>query len=383
MRRSAAYAGACAVALAVVLAGSAGAQEPSAPVGDAEGWQGLLGSRPGAGARGALDRGAPREVARRPRPSCGRRRRRDGDEGVDRNGSTGAGARAGTARLQRGADPARAPIPACPERVCRLHRHRRPPGHPARPVGRRRLPGEGRLSGGHRPRRAGNGRGERPADRCRDTRLRRVGCHRRPLDTGVDFDHPYIGDALLPGIDIVDPGGLAEPGENPNRGREAGAARNRVGRARRGRGARQGCTGSRRAHFCARCASRAGSRTATGVSRSTRAPTRCSPAWRRRSIRITTATRTTPRASPSSAWSSPHASFADAPLARAAAGALALDMLVVGTGRQRRSGGTELRERRSTGLGGSCPGGCGRRHSPAQSHGARPAAHGAWRPPLR
>ena len=35
------------------------------------------------------------------------------------------------------------------------------------------------------------------------------------VDTGVDFDHPYIGDALLPGIDIVDPGGLAEPGESP------------------------------------------------------------------------------------------------------------------------------------------------------------------------
>ena len=35
------------------------------------------------------------------------------------------------------------------------------------------------------------------------------------VDTGVDFDHPYIGEALLPGIDIVEPGGLAEPGESP------------------------------------------------------------------------------------------------------------------------------------------------------------------------
>ncbi len=35
------------------------------------------------------------------------------------------------------------------------------------------------------------------------------------VDTGVDFDHPYIAESLLPGIDIVDPGGLAEPGESP------------------------------------------------------------------------------------------------------------------------------------------------------------------------
>jgi subtilisin family serine protease len=35
------------------------------------------------------------------------------------------------------------------------------------------------------------------------------------LDTGVDFDHPYLEDALLPGIDVVDPGGLAQPGTNP------------------------------------------------------------------------------------------------------------------------------------------------------------------------
>ena len=35
------------------------------------------------------------------------------------------------------------------------------------------------------------------------------------LDTGVDYDHPFIKDALLPGLDIVDPGALAEPGSNP------------------------------------------------------------------------------------------------------------------------------------------------------------------------
>ncbi len=35
------------------------------------------------------------------------------------------------------------------------------------------------------------------------------------LDTGVDYDHPYTKDALLPGLDIVDPGALAQPGSNP------------------------------------------------------------------------------------------------------------------------------------------------------------------------
>lgn len=35
------------------------------------------------------------------------------------------------------------------------------------------------------------------------------------LDTGVDYDHPFIKDALLPGLDIVEPGALAEPGTNP------------------------------------------------------------------------------------------------------------------------------------------------------------------------
>jgi subtilisin family serine protease len=35
------------------------------------------------------------------------------------------------------------------------------------------------------------------------------------VDTGVDFDHPFLHDKLLPGIDVLDPGGLAEPGESP------------------------------------------------------------------------------------------------------------------------------------------------------------------------
>jgi subtilisin family serine protease len=35
------------------------------------------------------------------------------------------------------------------------------------------------------------------------------------LDTGVDFDHPFLDDALLPGVDIVEPGGLAEPAVSP------------------------------------------------------------------------------------------------------------------------------------------------------------------------
>ncbi len=35
------------------------------------------------------------------------------------------------------------------------------------------------------------------------------------VDTGVDLDHPYIRRRLLPGIDILDPGGLAVASQNP------------------------------------------------------------------------------------------------------------------------------------------------------------------------
>jgi subtilisin family serine protease len=35
------------------------------------------------------------------------------------------------------------------------------------------------------------------------------------LDTGVDLDHPYLEGRLLPGVDIVDPGGTAAARENP------------------------------------------------------------------------------------------------------------------------------------------------------------------------
>ncbi|MBM3679244.1 MAG: hypothetical protein FJW96_15435, partial [Actinobacteria bacterium] len=40
------------------------------------------------------------------------------------------------------------------------------------------------------------------------------------LDTGVDLTHPYLVDRLLPGIDVVDPGGDASARQNPTeRGR--------------------------------------------------------------------------------------------------------------------------------------------------------------------
>jgi subtilisin family serine protease len=35
------------------------------------------------------------------------------------------------------------------------------------------------------------------------------------LDTGVDLDHPYLSGSLLPGIDVLDPGGIASAGQNP------------------------------------------------------------------------------------------------------------------------------------------------------------------------
>jgi subtilisin family serine protease len=35
------------------------------------------------------------------------------------------------------------------------------------------------------------------------------------LDTGVDLDHPFLSGSLLPGIDIVEPGAVAAAGQNP------------------------------------------------------------------------------------------------------------------------------------------------------------------------
>ena len=153
----------------------------------------------------------------------------------------------------------------------------------ARPRRGRRLPGACRLPGRAR-------RGRRLC--CRRAPLRRraspastaPGVTVALLDTGVDFDHPFIREALLPGIDVLDPGGLAEPAESPT---EAGRLERHgtelaglvVGLD--GPGDLHGVAPRRR---CARSASRAGSPMRRVTSRSTRAPTRCSRGSRLRSI---------------------------------------------------------------------------------------------------
>ena len=86
---------------------------------------------------------------------------------------------------------------------------------------------------------------------------------------------------------------------------------------------------SRPAPPSCRSASRAGSPTRSGITRSMRAATRSSPVSSGPWIRTTTVTRTTRARIALVALAEPFAAFADGPEARAAAGALALDTLVV------------------------------------------------------
>ena len=95
------------------------------------------------------------------------------------------------------------------------------------------------------------------------------------------------------------------------------------------RAGRRASRASRPARPSSRSASPAGSRTRSGTGRSTRAATRSSRASIAPSTRTTTATRTTPPASRSSRSRSRSPASPTGPEARAAAGALALDTLVV------------------------------------------------------
>ena len=63
------------------------------------------------------------------------------------------------------------------------------------------------------------------------------------LDTGVDLVHPYIRGALIRGFDVLDPGGDASARQNPTAPGQARAPRHRDGGPRRR--ARAGPTGSR------------------------------------------------------------------------------------------------------------------------------------------
>ena len=330
MRRSAAYAGACAVALAVVLAASAGAQVPSAPVGDAEGWQGLLGSRP------VPELGGRWIVVLSARSLADRVRAAGGVAGEMEMKAWTATARRAQERVLARLAFRGAPIQ--PE-----HQYLRVLNGFAASIDTAALPVIQRDPSvvGVYPVRA-----VYPAATVLDERATDGASVRRTgvaipgfdgsgvtvalLDTGVDFDHPYIGDALLPGIDIVDPGGLAEPGENPT---EAGRLERHGTELA---GLVVGAGGPAGLHGIAPGAFLRPVRVAGwqpdgngGVSIYARSdqvlagveaavdPNHDGDAHDAARVALV-------------GLVEPYASFADAPLARAAAGALALDMLVVG-----------------------------------------------------
>ena len=150
------------------------------------------------------------------------------------------------------------------------------------------------------------------------------------LDTGVDRTHPFLRGSVLRGIDVVEPHGGRVAGRQPRRARTTRAARHPDGGHRRrddgfgdGRWCRLGGFG------VARFALQAGSPTYAAATASTRAPTSSSPGSSARSTRTTTATRTMQFASRLLGVAAPFAAFADDAAARAVAGALRLQTLVI------------------------------------------------------
>ena len=349
----------------------AAAQERTAPPSGAEGWQGLLGSRP------VPQLGGRWIVVLRARSLADRVARAGGVAGEAQMKSWTATARIAQKRMLARLAFKGAPVQPeheyvrVAERLRRLDRHRSALGDRARPGCRRRLPGAGRLPAATdttAPRRSIG-----PAAAAESTSASQASTARasrsRSLDTGVDFDHPFIGDALLPGIDIVDPGGLAEPGESPT---EAGRLERHGTELA---GLVVGSDGPAGLHGVAPKAFLRPIRVAGwqpdatgGVSIYSRTdqvlagleaavdPNHDGDAHDAARIALV-------------GLVEPFVSFADAPLARAAAGALALDTLVVAPAGNDGPAGSELRERGRSG-------GRRRRRSPSPP----PTRVGAARP---
>ena len=149
------------------------------------------------------------------------------------------------------------------------------------------------------------------------------------LDTGVDRVHPYIRSALLPGIDVLDPGGDASAGRIRRHRAGPSATAPKWPASSSAREVPAALRVWRPARRCFRSASRAGSPTRRAGCRSTAGRISFSPVSSSRSTRTRTVMRTTLRAWRSWVWPSRSRRSPTGPLAAAAAGASILDTLVV------------------------------------------------------
>ena len=299
----------------------------------AAGWESLLGDRPVGPARWALDRRAREAVAGDARRGGGRRRDRGAGARVDGCRAQRAARRARPARLPRGPDRARACVLPGVQRVCD------PARRPRASRSSSAIPTCGESSR--------CGRRSRP----RSTRQRRRSSATSPaggapivgipgfsgagvtvalLDTGVDLVHPYIR-ACAPARASTCSIPAATPAPARTRRRPGGPSAT-APRWRASSPAREAPPASRAsppARRCCRSGSRAGSRTRPAGSRSTAGPISSSPG-----IELAVDPNEDGDAHDAARVAlvgvvEPFAAFTDGPLAAAAAGASALDSLVV------------------------------------------------------
>ena len=290
------------VALALGVAGGSAQEQPAQSV-DEAGWQGVLGVRASVSA-------AQRYIVLLRPPSLAARVRGgwrtsdgSGDARVVGRCGRAAGAVPRAARCRRGADRSRVPLHARAQRLLGASGSHVCCAARSRPRGRGRLPGADRISSAGR--RVGRRRAPVGGRRSRDRGSRRLRRHGRAARHGR---RPVASRTCAAACSRASTSSIPAAAESRSRTRRFRVGRSATRPSSPGSSpaprARTGCTGSRRVPRSFRFASAAGSRTPRAATASTRARIRSSPGSRRPSIPTTTATCSTPRASPSSGWSS-------------------------------------------------------------------------------